>query len=237
MHIRLLSATTLLIFGLPLFASAATAAELQQQVQGLQDKVTQLQQAKSASAACPTPGKTMKKGSTGIDVTRLQQFLAQDKTVYPEGTITGTYGPLTEKAVQRFQTKKGIVSSGTPETTGYGAVGARTAAAIAASCSGSSAGTTTLKNPVGGLIAVAPYAGGSSRGISVQVTVNAANSCAAATYLLDYGDSSRIPPIVVPAGACKSATSVTNHTYQLPGTYQVTLSTGAHKVSVAVAVN
>lgn len=236
MHIRLLSATTLLIFGLPLFASAATAAELQQQVQSLKDTVTQLQQSKTSSTACPTPGKTMKRGSTGIDVTRLQQFLAQDKSVYPEGTITGTYGPLTETAVKRFQVKNGIASSGTADTTGYGAVGPRTATAIAASCSGAS-GTTTLKNPVGGLIAVAPYAGGSSRGISVQVTVNAANSCAAATYTLDYGDNSRIPPINIPAGACKSATSVTNHTYQLPGTYQVTLSTGAHKTSVAVAVN
>src|SRR3989344_2504602 len=77
MHIKLLSATTILIIGLPLLASAATAAELQQQVQGLQDKVTQLQQAKASATACPTPGKTMKRGSTGIDVTRLQQCLAQ----------------------------------------------------------------------------------------------------------------------------------------------------------------
>src|SRR3990167_791724 len=84
MHIRLLSATTLLMFGLPLLAGAATAAELQQQVQSLQNAVTQLQQSKSSSTACPTPGKTMKKGSSGIDVTRLQQFLAQDKSVYPE---------------------------------------------------------------------------------------------------------------------------------------------------------
>lgn len=236
MYIRLLSATTLLIIGLPLLASAATAAELQQQVQGLKDQVTQLQRQKSASAACPTPGKTMKKGSTGIEVTRLQQFLAQDKTVYPEGTITGTYGPLTETAVKRFQVKKGIVSSGAPETTGYGAVGVRTAAAIAASCSGVSGTTTAVQNPVGGLIAVAPYAGGSLRAISVQVTVNAANSCAAATYTLDYGDRTGPRQIPVSAGGCKAQTSVVNHTYQLPGTYQVTLSTGAHKTSVAVAV-
>ena len=236
MLIRFLSAMTLLVFGVPLLASAATAAELQQQVQGLQNQVTQLQQAKASATACPTAGKTMKKGSTGIDVTRLQQFLAQDKSVYPEGTITGTYGPLTETAVKRFQTKKGIVSSGTPETTGYGAVGPRTAAAITAMCGGT-AGSLTASGALGGFIAIAPYGGGSSRAISVQVTVNAANSCAAATYLLDYGDNSRIPPINVPAGACKSATSVTNHTYQLPGTYQVTLSTGAHKTSVAVAVN
>jgi len=236
MHIRFLSAAAILTFGLPLLASAATAAELQQQVQSLKDTVTQLQQAKASATACPTPGKTMKRGSTGIEVTRLQQFLAQDKNIYPEGTITGTYGPLTETAVKKFQIRNGIASSGTPETTGYGAVGPRTAAAIAALCGGT-AGSLTANGALGGFIAIAPYGGGSSRAISVQVTVNAANSCAAATYILDYGDNSRIPPINVPAGACKSATSVTNHTYQLPGTYQVTLSSGAHKVSVAVAVN
>ncbi|MDO8522262.1 MAG: peptidoglycan-binding protein [bacterium] len=234
MRIKFLSAMTLLIFGLPLFASAAaTAADLQQQVQGLKDKVTQLQQGKSASAtACPTPGVTMKRGSSGADVTRLQQFLAQDKTVYPEGTITGTYGPLTEKAVQRFQAKNGIASSGTPDT-GYGAVGPRTATAIAARCSG----TAGASSAIGGFIAVAPFAGGSSRGISVQVTVNAANSCNAATYILDYGDNTGKSPIAVSAGVCKAMTSMVNHTYQLAGTYQVSLSSGSHKTSVAVAVN
>jgi len=235
MHIKLLSATTILIIGLPLLASAATAAELQQQVQGLQDKVTQLQQAKASATACPTPGKTMKRGSTGIDVTRLQQFLAQDKNIYPEGMITGTYGPLTETAVKKFQVRNGIVSSGTPETTGYGAVGPRTAAAIAALCG--TTGSVSASGALGGFIAIAPYSGGSARAISVQVTVNSANSCNAATYVLDYGDRTGPRQIPVPAGACKAQTSMANHTYQLAGTYQVTLSSGAHKVSVAVAVN
>jgi len=236
MHIRFLSAMTLLVFGLPLFASAATAAELQQQVQGLQNQVTQLQQAKASATACPTPGKTMKRGSTGIEVTRLQQFLAQDKSVYPEGTITGTYGPLTETAVKKFQIKNGIASSGTPDTTGYGAVGPRTAAAIATLCGGTG-GSLSASGALGGFIAIAPYGGGSSRAISVQVTVNAANSCAAATYTLDYGDRTGARQIPVPADSCKAMTSMANHTYQLPGTYQVTLSSGAHKTSVAVAVN
>src|SRR3972149_2608199 len=35
---------------------------------------------------------------TDGQVTQLQRFLAQDSTVYPEGTITGFYGPLTEQA-------------------------------------------------------------------------------------------------------------------------------------------
>ena len=43
-------------------------------------------------------------GSTGDDVTTLQQFLL-DEGVYPEGLITGYFGSLTKQAVTRFQEK------------------------------------------------------------------------------------------------------------------------------------
>ena len=69
-------------------------------------------------------------------VARLQTILAKDKTVYPEGLVTGFFGPATLRAVQAFQKKHDIVSSGTPETTGYGAVGPRTAKALLTLCSG-----------------------------------------------------------------------------------------------------
>ncbi|TSC96945.1 MAG: hypothetical protein Athens101426_1, partial [Parcubacteria group bacterium Athens1014_26] len=39
---------------------------------------------------------------------------------------TGYYGKLTMQAIQRFQVKYNIVSSGSPETTGYGAIGPKT---------------------------------------------------------------------------------------------------------------
>jgi peptidoglycan hydrolase-like protein with peptidoglycan-binding domain len=47
-------------------------------------------------------------GETSANVTNLQTFLAADRTVYPEGIITGYYGPLTAAAVSRFQAKYGI---------------------------------------------------------------------------------------------------------------------------------
>ena len=67
-------------------------------------------------------------------VTQLQKFLAQDSIVYPEGHITGFYGPLTEQAVKRWQAKNGLVSSGSPDTTGYGVMGAQTREKIRAFC-------------------------------------------------------------------------------------------------------
>src|SRR3989344_4690864 len=44
-------------------------------------------------------------GSTGEEVRSLQQILASDPTLYPEGLVTGFYGPLTARAVSRFQAK------------------------------------------------------------------------------------------------------------------------------------
>jgi len=69
-------------------------------------------------------------GSTGSDVTELQTYLAKDANLYPSGLVTGFFGPLTEAGVQRFQTAQGIVTNGTPASTGYGRVGPTTMARL-----------------------------------------------------------------------------------------------------------
>src|SRR3989344_1456084 len=51
-------------------------------------------------------------GMSGDDVSTLQQFLAQDPELYPEGLITGYYGSLTTDAVRRFQTRYGLSQVG-----------------------------------------------------------------------------------------------------------------------------
>lgn len=62
----------------------------------------------------------------GPEVTKLQGLLAKDSSLYPDGLVTGYFGSLTQKAVQRFQCKYINVCSGAPETTGYGVVGPKT---------------------------------------------------------------------------------------------------------------
>lgn len=62
-------------------------------------------------------------GDSGQAVVEIQQYLATDPSVYPEGLVTGYYGALTTVAVQRFQCRENIVCSGSPSTTGYGRVG------------------------------------------------------------------------------------------------------------------
>src|SRR5579864_1581788 len=69
-------------------------------------------------------------GQSGAQVTELQTFLATDPSVYPEGLVTGFYGPLTQAAVERFQCKYGIICSGDVSSTGYGRVGPLTLAEI-----------------------------------------------------------------------------------------------------------
>lgn len=133
-------------------AFAQTAPALQNDNSALQDKISILQgqvaelqiqlneiqkiEPKTTLVSVATPAqtnifiKTLQRGSRGDDVKQLQEFLKKYPDIYPEGLITGYFGPLTEKAVQRFQAKFQIVSSGSPVTTGYGFVGPKTRAKL-----------------------------------------------------------------------------------------------------------
>jgi len=92
-----------------------------------------------ASAAITT---NLSAGSSGAQVTELQTFLSARPAIYPEGLITGYYGPLTAKAVQRYQCDKAIVCSGSASATGYGNVGPATRAAINADLGGTTPSPT-----------------------------------------------------------------------------------------------
>lgn len=59
-----------------------------------------------------TFSKDLAPGALGEDVSRLQELLATDKLIYPEGLVTGYFGSLTVKAVRAFQAKYGIAQVG-----------------------------------------------------------------------------------------------------------------------------
>ena len=83
----------------------------------------------NSNSFCPNLYRNLYLGTKGQDVRELQIYLKnQGFYNYPE--ITGYYGPATMYAVQRFQAAKGIVSYGTPESTGYGVVGPKTRMAM-----------------------------------------------------------------------------------------------------------
>lgn len=68
-------------------------------------------------------------GSEGEDVSRLQQFLAKDPTLF-QGQATGFFGPKTQEAVRHWQLEHGIIATDTPAASGAGLVGPMTRGAI-----------------------------------------------------------------------------------------------------------
>ncbi len=54
----------------------------------------------------------LREGMSDADIKKIQEILASDQTIYPEGKITGYYGPLTKEAVKRFQKKNGLAPTG-----------------------------------------------------------------------------------------------------------------------------
>lgn len=109
---------------------------LKQQITALQAKIAQKlalgPQAQGKFGAVPPAlgvfAKNLSPGQRGEEVRRLQEFLSQDKEIYPEGLVTGFYGPLSVKAVRRFQLKYGVIKN--ESDSGNGLVGPKTIAKL-----------------------------------------------------------------------------------------------------------
>lgn len=100
--------------------------KLQQQIEQLKTQIAtltvQIEALRQAKAGVKETTKEIKvtlrllrqlrKGMSGEDIALLQEILATDKDVYPEGLVTGYFGPLTEKAVKKFQKIAGIEQAG-----------------------------------------------------------------------------------------------------------------------------
>lgn len=101
-------------------------AQLKQQVITLNSQIVLLQNQLSAIESAKKEIKSLaleiknqlREGSYGSEVKLLQEILASDPDIYPEGKITGYFGPATKRAVKRFQEKFCISSVGSvgPQT-------------------------------------------------------------------------------------------------------------------------
>ena len=99
----------------PVFASAQTTSTTSPtaivgQIQSLQTQINSLQQQQQQHIA--TLVTTLRQGSAGDQVLILQALLAADSAIYPEGIVSGFFGPLTAQAVKRFQKKHGFEQVG-----------------------------------------------------------------------------------------------------------------------------
>ncbi len=93
-------------------ALIAQVAELQTQVQKLLESRQVFQEEIKSSAEQLRLERQLVAGSRGEDVRLLQELLASDPDIYPEGLITGYFGPLTSRAVARIQARVGLEQVG-----------------------------------------------------------------------------------------------------------------------------
>ncbi len=119
------------IAALPATPTASDLTSIQAEIAAI---LIELQSVQAAQPAAPQGAalgfnfvKPLASGARNSDVTNLQKALKTDSSVYPEGLVTGYFGSATLRAVQKFQEKYGIASSGQP---GYGDVGPKTRAKL-----------------------------------------------------------------------------------------------------------
>jgi peptidoglycan hydrolase-like protein with peptidoglycan-binding domain len=94
--------------------------QLKAQIQSLQTQIDALNQAKQElkETAGEVKGtlqllRQLKYGMSGEDIKLLQEILATDPSIYPEGLTTGYFGSLTKNAIKKFQKKACIDQTGT----------------------------------------------------------------------------------------------------------------------------
>lgn len=241
-----------LLLSAPFVTSAQTVADLQAQVQALLSQIQTLQAQLNTAHQTSTPAgdsgscitltrdlwADQTDASTGGEVSKLQRFLALDRTIFPEGKVTGYFGPATELAVQRWQAAHSLVSSGDPDSTGYGYVGRKTRFAMA--CTGT-ATSIPVVNPFGIVatsseyapahdiapLSVSPATGASP--LSVQFTFGEASGMqkTGLVYPITFGDgisgTLTYNPSACNGGGCYVAT----HLYTVPGTFSATVWRGS----------
>lgn len=83
----------------------AQIAEFNVQLEALKKAQTEIKETVKEVTGTLKLIKHLRVGMSGDDVKTLQELLATDRDVYPEGLITGYFGRLTEKAVRVLQKK------------------------------------------------------------------------------------------------------------------------------------
>lgn len=89
-------------------AGAQTIAELQAQISALQAQITALLGGGSSTTTCYNWSGNLTIGSTGPDVTTLQNYLTGTGHFTFSGGATGYFGPITQAAVAAWQAANGV---------------------------------------------------------------------------------------------------------------------------------
>lgn len=124
-------------------AGAVTIAELQAQIAALMAQLQALQSGSTGGTVVVSFSRDLTVGSSGADVTALQQMLvSQGYLTMPAGVAYGYFGALTKSAVARWQAANGL-----PATGFFGPMSRAKANAVGGTTTG---GTTTGGTTTGG---------------------------------------------------------------------------------------
>lgn len=93
------------------------------------------------ASVCGMLERSLRRGSSGEDVSRLQEYL-KEKGFFTAST-TGFFGLVTERALQEWQAREGVVKEGDAESTGFGVLGPQTRQRIMAHCKESLQGSAS----------------------------------------------------------------------------------------------
>jgi peptidoglycan hydrolase-like protein with peptidoglycan-binding domain len=113
-------------------------------------------------------------GQTSTNVTNLQIFLASSPSIYPQGRVTGYFGPLTKSAVMNFQNAYGIAQ--------VGRVGPQTLAKI----------NSLISSGVGLTGAVPVYANNTIAPTIYSISVNPSSSGAVISWTTDENTTAKV---------------------------------------------
>ncbi|MDD5433724.1 MAG: fibronectin type III domain-containing protein [Candidatus Pacebacteria bacterium] len=78
---------------------------LKQQIQAIANQLALILQTQQTTQQTLKLSRELKEGMRGDDVKLLQQILATDPSIYPEGIVSGYFGKLTAQAMKRFKAK------------------------------------------------------------------------------------------------------------------------------------
>ena len=95
-------------------ALLATIQQLMERVQELQDQLNAMRgEVQEVRTELREEIRTsLREGMSSEEVRRLQQLLASDSEIYPEGLVTGYFGGLTRQALMRLQQRHRLVATG-----------------------------------------------------------------------------------------------------------------------------
>jgi peptidoglycan hydrolase-like protein with peptidoglycan-binding domain len=165
-------------------------------------------------ATCYPFSRSLSVGSSGSDVTALQEYLSEQG--YFNVSTTGYFGMITKAAVGRWQAQNGVAALG---MAGSGIFGPLSRGYFSRSCGGNNNGGTSSAqsfsaNPQSG---IAP--------LTVQFVASAPQGSTLGNAV-DFGDGTKGNLGFVPVCSNCNAEGVVSHTYVAAGTYTATLTNG-----------